>query len=343
MSGERMNQPAVVITSIASDQHPILKLYAEECRERGFDFILVGDAKSPENFQLPGCTFLRPGREAERAFELAHLLPLHHYSRKNLGYLVAAQRSHSQLIETDDDNLPLSSFWAARSQVTLAAACLDQGWLNVYRAFTDQNIWPRGFPLERIGQADNHACFKADPGQLNCPVQQGLAEKNPDVDAIYRLTQPLPVSFRKGPRLALGKGTWCPFNSQNTAWFQDAFPLLYLPSHCSFRMTDIWRSLICERIFWENGWHVLFHEATVTQERNEHDLLDDFRDEIPGYLHNQRIGDALSALSLKSGKSHLGENLVKCYEALVSLALIEKAELPLVRAWLEDLDRLGQL
>jgi hypothetical protein len=34
---------------------------------------------------------------------------------------------------------------------------------------------------------------------------------------------------------------------------------------------------------WENGWHILFHGATVRQERNDHDLMRDFADEIPGY------------------------------------------------------------
>ncbi|MHC4265647.1 MAG: STELLO glycosyltransferase family protein, partial [Planctomycetota bacterium] len=68
------------------------------------------------------------------------------------------------------------------------------------------------------------------------------ADDNPDVDAVYRLTQRLPLTFRKDRRLALGNGSKCPFNSQNTTWFPDAYPLLYLPAYCSFRMTDIWRS-----------------------------------------------------------------------------------------------------
>ena len=79
--------------------------------------------------------------------------------------------------------------------------------------------------------------------QVDCPIQQGLADENPDVDAIYRLVLPLPVQFETGRRIALKRGVWSPFNSQNTAWWPDAFPLLYLPAYCSFRMTDIWRKL----------------------------------------------------------------------------------------------------
>ena len=87
-----------------------------------------------------------------------------------------------------------------------------------------------------------------------CPIQQGLADGNPDVDAIFRLVLPLPMNFGRKPPIALCRGAWCPFNSQNTSWWPAAYPLLYLPAYCSFRMTDIWRSFVAQRICWENGW-----------------------------------------------------------------------------------------
>ncbi len=123
--------------------------------------------------------------------------------------------------------------------------------------------------------------------------------------------------------MSLGKGAWCPFNSQNTAFWRDAFPLLYLPAYCSFRMTDIWRSFVAQRIAWENGWSILFHEPTVYQFRNDHSLMRDFADEVPGYLHNRKIGDTLAALSLRPGVEQLGANLLACYEELVRVGVME--------------------
>ena len=122
------------------------------------------------------------------------------------------------------------------------------GWANLYRYFSDATIWPRGLPLDAI-----HAPLPAYDtlhagGGKDCPIQQGLADANPDVDAIYRLTLPLPQNFRADRRVALAPGTWCPFSSQNTTWWPDTFPLLYLPAYCSFRMTDIWRGFIAQRI-----------------------------------------------------------------------------------------------
>jgi hypothetical protein len=106
-------------------------------------------------------------------------------------------------------------------------------------------------------------------------------------------------------------------------------------------MTDIWRSFVAQRIAWENGWAVLFHEPTVWQERNEHNLLRDFRDEVPGYLHNAAIAEALGGLDLRAGPAHLGENLLVCYEKLVALGLVGAEELGLLAAWVEDLRRAG--
>jgi hypothetical protein len=175
---------------------------------------------------------------------------------------------------------------------------------------------------------------------VDCPIQQGLADENPDVDAVYRLTLPLPQTFTKKRRVALTNGSWCPFNSQNTTWWPDAFQLLYLPSYCSFRMTDIWRSFIAQRIVWLNDWAILFHEPTMRQERNVHNLLRDFNDEIPGYLHNNELCEAVESLPLESGLEKIGDNLKICYEKLVSMSLIGREELQLLDAWLEDIKQL---
>ncbi len=43
-----------------------------------------------------------------------------------------------------------------------------------------------------------------------------ISNDNPDVDAMYRMSQPLPVSFETSSNIALGQGSYCPFNSQNT-------------------------------------------------------------------------------------------------------------------------------
>ncbi|HEY0384640.1 MAG TPA: STELLO glycosyltransferase family protein [Pyrinomonadaceae bacterium] len=326
---------ALIVTSIAAP-NAVLRALAEGSREHGLQFIVIGDERSPADFELRGCRFYSLEEQRALPFAFARLCPTRHYARKNIGYLVALAAGAEVLIETDDDNFPETEFWAERRRRQSVRAAAGAGWVNVYRYFTDVNIWPRGLPLEQIraGIPDFDGLSERD---VDCPVQQGLANENPDVDAIYRLALELPQNFRADRRIALAGNSWCPFNSQNTTWWREASPLLYLPAHCSFRMTDIWRSFVAQRIGWANDWAVLFHEPTVWQERNEHNLMRDFKDEVPGYLNNSAICEALGQLDIKPGVEHLNDNLRLCYEKLVSMNLVGTEELDLVEAWLADL------
>lgn len=298
----------------------------------------MGDVSSPDNFKLEGCDFYSIPAQEELNFKLASILPKRHYGRKNLGYLLA--KDSDIIIETDDDNFPRAEFWEKREQIMQAELIDKKGWHNVYKDFSQENIWPRGFPIEKILQSDPQKeaaeKIKGTIISANCPIQQGLADQNPDVDAVYRMTMKLPLDFDKRGPLVLGAGSWCPFNSQNTTWFKEAFLLMYLPSHCSFRMTDIWRSFVAQRIAWTCGWNILFHHATVWQERNAHNLLKDFEDEVPGYLNNAKICNDLENLDLKTGKENIAENLLRCYQILIENKYIGTQELKLVEAWVED-------
>ena len=329
----------LIITSIANDQHPILQQFAKECKTHDIPFIVIGDTKSPAEFELEGCDFWSVDRQQTLPFELATITPTRHYSRKNLGYLLAIKNGATELVETDDDNIPRAEFWTEKQREVKSHVFENAGWVNVYHYFTKNTIWPRGFPLEELQNKQTElAGLKQE--SINCPIQQGLADENPDVDAVYRLTYPLPLNFELKARLALGKNAWSPFNSQNTHWFKEAFALMYLPSYCSFRMTDIWRSYVAQRIAWECGWSVLYHEPTVWQERNAHNLMKDFEDEIPGYSNNFRICKELQELQLKPGQENIMENLVACYQKLVDIEVIGKEEMVLLKAWISDLSKL---
>jgi len=334
-----MNNTFLVITSIAGHDNMILKQYADEANKNGVSFIVIGDTKSPDIFILEGCDFYSVERQLSLDFRLAKVLPFKHYARKNLGYLIAFSKGAEVIIETDDDNLPLNNFWISRKKHVNASLLINEGWVNVYRYFTKAPVWPRGYSLENLKDKVSELKEKVT---VDCPIQQGLADGNPDIDAICRLIVPLPISFNKKQNIALGINSVCPFNSQNTTWFKEAFPLLYLPSYCSFRMTDIWRSFIAQRIAWTCNWPILFHKSTVYQIRNEHNLLVDFTDEISGYLNNGAICSRLSSLKLADGEENITNNMFRCYEALIEMGLIDSEELILLGAWVNDIASIKQ-
>jgi hypothetical protein len=331
----KMRNNSLVITSISNSENKIIQDYAKKAIKHDYNFIVVGDEQSPDNFYLKDCEFLSLKDQLSFDFELSTLLPVRHYTRKNIGYLKAMKDGSETIVETDDDNFARDNFWNKRDKYIQTDLYENTGWLNVYKFFSKENIWPRGFSIERLKDNTKKVPVKT---KCFCPIQQGLADENPDVDAIFRLLFTLPVNFIDKLNLALGKNAWCPFNSQNTTWFKEAFMLMYLPSYCSFRMTDIWRSFIAQRICWENDFSILFHEATVWQERNYHDLLKDFTDEIPGYVNNNEIVKKLESLNLKKGIEYIPDNLLECYNVFINMNLIDKKEISLIKAWINDVN-----
>jgi len=331
----------LVVTSIAGPNDTLRRL-AGGCREHGWKFLLIGDQASPADFHLEGCDFYGLDRQSQLNLEYAKKCPTRHYARKNIGYLMAIAGGASVIVETDDDNIPLDDFWQKRRLEQEAAICDSAGWVNIYRYFSDRNIWPRGYPLDELAR-DAPAYELMETQKVDCPIQQNLADDNPDVDAVYRLVMPhlghlrLPIRFRADRQIAIGRGSFCPFNSQNTTWWPQAYELMYLPAYCSFRMTDIWRSFVAQRIAQENGWPVLFAGPTMRQERNVHNLMRDFEDEVPGYLNNKKIVDELAGLNLAAGTVRVAENMRICYERLVSLSLVDRDELSLLDVWLGDI------
>ncbi|MAS93002.1 MAG: hypothetical protein CMO55_07365 [Verrucomicrobiales bacterium] len=323
--------PSIVVTTI-QDPTSCMKTLAQTAEKVGSKVTVVGDRKGPFEYPLEACELLTIDDQIEMEFELVKLLPENHYTRKNVGYLKVILEGATFIYETDDDNAPTD--WDLRSLSCEARKPDLHGWVNVYRWFSDELIWPRGLPLDTIKQ---EVSFEGPITEFEAPIQQGLADGSPDVDAIWRLVLDKDIKFEKRDSIVLPRGAWCPFNSQSTWWWPVAYPLMYLPSYCSFRMTDIWRSFVAQRCLWELGTGLVFHASEVHQERNVHNLQRDFEMEVDGYLQNARIAEALENLALEPGSDAVATNLYACYEELVKHDFFPEKELPLVSAWISDL------
>lgn len=333
-----------VVTTISPPTFSVMQL-AERLTDNAATLVIVGDRKGPPTYDVGKCRldFLSLIAQENGPFELGRMLPTDHYARKNVGYLHAIAAGAALIYETDDDNTP-SANWHRRQEMITNARLVsspspDQPrWVNVYRYFSSENIWPRGFPLDLVSLTAPEPEFIGK--SVLSPIQQGLVDNSPDVDAIWRLTQDRPFRFDSAPSVYLHPGNWCPFNTQSTWWWPDAYPLLYIPSYCSFRMCDIWKSLVAQWCLWEMGCGVVFHAAEAIQERNYHNLMRDFEDEIPGYLGNRRFAEVLSRLALAPGKENAADNLIRCYEALNTAGFFPRDEMTLVRAWVGDFEKL---
>lgn len=322
-----MTKKFIIITSIFEPTEAVKKF----SKIQDFKMIVVGDKKSPAKYECENVEFL--SWDKELPFSLAKKLPFNHYCRKMLGYLWAMQQGAQIIYDTDDDNLPLENWNLPEFSTNYDLTAKNEGFLNVYNYYTEQKIWPRGFPLPKI--VENKKVLKQTNENINVGIWQGLADGDPDVDAIYRLTDNTPCYFDKEkPPIIFNEGTICPFNSQNTAFKKELFALLYLPSTVTFRYTDILRGLVAQPVLWAAGYKLGFTTATVFQDRNIHNYLKDFESEIPCYLFADKVIE-LANNSVKPSNT-IAENLFKVYEALQKENIVKQEELEILSAWLKD-------
>lgn len=327
-----MPEKVIVITSIFEPTTAVKKfaLLPE------WELLVVGDKKTPSNWSCRAASFLSAEKQEELSFETAKHLPWNHYARKNLGYLYAMERGASMIADSDDDNIP-ATHWSFPDFHGRFESVDRKGFVNIYSYFTSEGVWPRGFPLDLILRKERPDL--APKTNLGVGVWQGLADGDPDVDAVYRLTSNKHITFEKRDPIVLKPGAISPFNSQNTLFRRELFALLYLPAYVTFRFTDILRGLVAQPIMWKHGFHLGVTSATVFQERNPHDYLKDFESEIPVYLQGSRVVDIVSR-ALQPQDS-IEDDLLAAYQALHAEGIVPEEELPLLVAWIKDLRRVG--
>ena len=331
---------AVVITTIQAPTKGVRQI-ATRIRSDDELLILVGDRKTPNDFSCPNATYLSVESQLLSPFRVAQEIPENSYARKMVGYLHAAQEGVDWIRETDDDNEPYDVFFEPVPESLECRIPAARKWINPYAYFAEDHLWPRGFPLDEIADSFSQLGTTSAPTRGDF-VLQGLADGDPDVDAIFRLVS-VPgdqVSFRNDKPLLIPASSWVPFNSQVTTWPRSLFFLLYLPVTCSFRMTDIWRSYVAQRLMHDLDVPLVYTGPMVFQDRNEHDLMKDFRDEIEGYTNYSRVVDALQHTKTSKG-ADVASDLVHLYEALVQVDAVTPAELRVLDAWITDSKSLG--
>lgn len=336
-----MSRPHLVITTIASPTPKHLAWL--DAVSKVYEVVIVGDTKTPAGWQEAPVTWLPVERQYDEFGAFARKCPTNQYSRKNLGYLYAIRQGASRILETDDDNFPYDTFGAMTEPDLLGHVLTGPPWSNVYLHFCDRNsdplIWPRGLPLDAIREDGE---LGEELRTHRCPVQQFLVDADPDVDAIWRLIFGNSFSSfrRRQHAVILDKWTFCPFNSQNTLFFPETYPLMYLPGFVSFRMTDIWRSLVVQSALWVTDARVAFLSATAHQQRNQHDLMRDFGEELPGYLSNRAIADVLATESAILAERAVEDRTTifrTLWMSLVDSQLIPREEVELLELWVDQL------
>lgn len=324
----------IVITSIFSPTVAV----KEFSKLADYQLIVVGDKKTPLDWFCDDVDFLSVSQQKKLNYSIIKVLPYNHYCRKMIGYLKAIESGADLIVDTDDDNIPKKkwNFPDFNGEFDFIEANL--GFINIYQLYASQKIWPRGLPLNCISEnveLESHIVKK----ECEIGIWQGLADEDPDVDAIYRLTSDKPCYFKDRSPIVLGQRTLSPFNTQNTIIRRELFPLLYLPTYVTFRFTDILRGLIAQPIMWLYGYNLGFNNATVIQKRNPHDYMKDFISEMPIYQHAENVIDIVQSAISKNVS--IESNLHNAYCTLLKENIICKNEIKTLEYWLLDIKNLS--
>jgi len=331
---------ALIITTINKPNKNIFK-FVNYCKKRNWELIIIGDKKSPKKYKIQYGKYFSLEEQKKLNFNYSKICPINSYSRKNIGYLIALNNENDFLIETDDDNYPKNHFFRSRKIEHTVNQIKNKNWINIYDLFLGkkENIWPRGLPLNYVKL--NKIEITKNKNKKNFFLQQGLADNNPDVDAIYRImNNKIDVKFDKNKKIDIGR-SFSPINSQNTSWFKFICPLMYLPSTCSMRATDIIRGYIALNILQKHKLNILFHGSNLVQYRNVHDLSKDFFEELVLYKNSEKIFNSLQSLNFKNHKFDFNRCLLISYNKLIELNIIKKIELKYLNAWIEDCKKIN--
>ena len=353
-SNEIYSEKWVVVTTINHPTDSIKKL--TELPEP-WKIVVIGDKKtkneewnSYSNSQK--LIFLSIKSQLNLNYKTTQYIPYNSYTRKNIGYLYAIEHGAKEIYETDDDNI-FTTFEQLyqnfnSTKISYAENSITT-MVNPYAYFGRPSVWPRGFRLYDINLDHEKKFYITNPDFiLSKPlVYQGLANGDPDVDAIFRLTRanaynPIRLDFYEMHPLLYFPGNYIPINSQNTRYLYQAFPAIALPTTVAFRVCDIWRGFILERFIWGYNGTVLFHKPTVFQKRNVHDYYEDFKDEEALYYGLEDILKGLNDDDNKEGIiKNPGEFLLRIIKNLVKKNVLKENDYKMYKAFIEDLESFG--
>ena len=336
-----MSLKRVLITTTINVPHNL-----RDWRRAGFYdddvFIIAGDVKTPDQDVM---NFLRtlPGDnrylfcEEQEKWKSSEVIGWNSVQRRNIALLEAIKLRPDWIITVDDDNYPMHSDHAGVLDAILSGAndpdeyevvSTDTGWWNVCGGLIPPCVH-RGFPVTQRHNIVHPVTFKREE-MIGVVASLWLGE--PDVDASQRLSRDCHVSDFDGQNIVLERGTWCPFNSQATAYRADLANLMAVWPGVG-RYDDIWASYLARAVMDTTDYRVFYGMPLVRQDRNAHSNITDLKNELLGLEWTEDLCAVLRASQSAS--------LEQIFNELSKLHFIPEQTKKFFQAWVEDLMSMG--
>lgn len=314
-------------------------LYPEWCT------VVVGDKISLEKSkflsELQHTEYITLEEQEKLPFLSVPFTPVRSFARLNLGYLYAISQGAKVIFDVDDDNVVRKK----HLEIPESFSTHISKTMNIYKYFIDDfsvvNMWPRGMPLDTINATYIETPKLQEIKRSDVALVQCLANKEPDVDSIHRLTSHhfYPFEFAKRPySISVGLDMVVPTNAQATIFFQHTFWALFLPASVHGRVTDIWRAYITQSLYHRTGLYTIFRNCDVRHDRSAHDFMKDFGAEVPLFKRSGPLVDFLNALEPPARIT--ATVIFERWKLMYEYGIIERSDVVFVEAYLNDLANL---
>ncbi|KAF7149435.1 hypothetical protein RHSIM_Rhsim03G0021200 [Rhododendron simsii] len=319
---------------------------------KGWQVLAIGNSKTPPDWSLKGTIYLSLEQQAQLGFRVVDFLPYDSYVRKTVGYLFAIQHGAKKIFDADDrgdviDNDIGKHFdvelvgEGARQEVILQYSHENPNRtiVNPYVHFGQRSVWPRGMPLENVGEIGHEEYYTEVFGGKQF-IQQGISNGLPDVDSVFYFTrksglEAFDIRFdERAQKVALPQGMMVPVNSFNTLYHSSAFWALMLPVSVSTMASDVLRGYWGQRLLWEIGGFVVVYPPTV----HRYDRIEGypFSEEKDLHVNVGRLTKFL--VSWRSGKHRLlFEKILELSYAMAEEGFWSEKDVKFTAAWLQDL------
>ncbi|CAF2123655.1 BnaA03g19610D [Brassica napus] len=322
---------------------------------RGWQVLAVGNSMTPKDWSLKGAIFLSLDAQAELGYRVLDHLPYDSFVRKSVGYLFAIQHGAKKIYDADDRGEVIDGDLGKHFDVELVGEDAKQEpvlqyshenpnrtVVNPYIHFGQRSVWPRGLPLENVGEI-NHEEYYTEVFGGKQFIQQGVSNGLPDVDSVFYFTrkttlEPFDIRFDEhAPKVALPQGVMVPVNSFNTLYHSAAFWGLMLPVSVSSMASDVLRGYWGQRLLWELGGYVAVYPPTA----HRFDRIEayPFAEEKDLHVNVGRLIKFL--LAWRSQKHSFFETILDLSFAMAEEGFWTEQDLKFTDAWLQDLITVG--
>ncbi|XP_039010848.1 probable glycosyltransferase STELLO2 isoform X2 [Hibiscus syriacus] len=322
---------------------------------KGWQVLAIGNSRTPRNWSLKGAIFLSLDMQASLGFRVVDHLPYDSYVRKSVGYLFAIQHGAKKIFDADVRGEVIDNDLGKHFDVELVGEGARQEAIlqyshdnpnrtivNPYIHFGQRSVWPRGLPLENVGEIGHEEFYTEVFGGKQF-IQQGISNGLPDVDSVFYFTrksglEAFDIRFDEhAPKVVLPQGMMVPLNSFNTIYHSSAFWALMLPVSVSTMASDVLRGYWGQRLLWEIGSYVAVYPPTV--HRYDRIKAYPFSDEKDLHLNVGRLIKFL--VSWRSNKHKLFEKILELSYAMAEEGFWTEQDLKFTASWLQDLLAVG--